>query len=117
MEDWFLNPDIPKKVDEFWNGEPRNLQPTMEQFKDKIWKWNQEEFGNIFWRKKRCEARLKGVQRLAASSKGSSLDKLERKLLAELENILLQEEIYWKQQARMLWLKDGEQNTKFSLMG
>lgn len=33
--------------------------------------------------------------------------------MTEMDNILLQEEVYWKQQARMLWLKDGERNTKF----
>lgn len=85
----------------------------MECFKHKIWRWNQEEFGNIFWRKKRCKARLAGVKRMAASSKRNSLDKLEKKSLIELEEILRQEKVYWKQQTLIQWLKDGERNTKF----
>lgn len=48
LEAWFLNPDFPKKVKELWNREPGNLQQTMEQFRDRICKWNQEEFENIF---------------------------------------------------------------------
>lgn len=50
---------------------------------------------------------------MAAADRRKSLDKLEEKLMTEMDNILLQEEVYWKQQARMLWLKDGERNTKF----
>lgn len=36
------------EVKELWNREPGNLQQTMEQFRDRICKWNQEEFENIF---------------------------------------------------------------------
>lgn len=68
----------------------------MEYFKEHIWQWNNETFGNIFWRKKRCKARLMGVQNKLLGGHQRSLLKLETKLMAELNEILTQEEIYWK---------------------
>lgn len=31
----------------------------------------------------------------------------------KLNELLLQEEMYWKQRAKHLWLKDGDANTRF----
>ncbi|KAH9310079.1 hypothetical protein KI387_037990, partial [Taxus chinensis] len=38
---------------------------------------------------------------------------LEKSLLSELGDLLLKEESYWHQKSREIWLKDGDQNTKF----
>lgn len=37
----------------------------------------------------------------------------EQVLLEKLEGIHKQEEIYWRQQSRLLWQKEGDENTKF----
>lgn len=42
-----------------------------------------------------------------------SLFKLEKRLDRELQDILNQEELYWRQQARSKWNMHGERNTKF----
>lgn len=34
-------------------------------------------------------------------------------MIAEYNEILQQEEPYWKQKSRVQWLKEGEQNTRF----
>lgn len=36
-----------------------------------------------------------------------------KNLELELSRLLAQEEIYWKQLSKQLWLKEGDQNTKY----
>lgn len=113
LEVWFRHPDFGRNVEEFWKPKPHNLSETMAHFKKYIWQWNKEHFGNIFWRKRRCQARIIGVQKILESKFSPSLTKLEIQLLQELTEILTQEELYWRQQARIQWLTHGERNTRY----
>ncbi|KAH9308488.1 hypothetical protein KI387_036399, partial [Taxus chinensis] len=38
---------------------------------------------------------------------------LEKNLLADYHTVAAQEETFWRQKSRALWLKDGDQNTKY----
>lgn len=75
--------------------------------------WNRNVFGNIFAEKKILLKRLKGVHRVLALRRQPNLFKLEFNLRQKLENILIQEEMYWFQMAREDSIVSGEQNTKF----
>lgn len=55
--------------------------------------WNIVEFDNIFQRKRKCQGRLIGIQKKLAIRRSRSLEKLEIKLMAELEIILERKEI------------------------
>lgn len=101
LDVWFHPPEFGSKVEEFWKGGPYNLHDNIEAFKEQIWHWNNEVFGNIFWRKNKCKARLLSIQRALMVRHRNSLCKLERKLERELREILIQEEMYWRQQARV----------------
>lgn len=66
-----------------------------------------QTFGNIFHMKKRVLSQLEGVQWSLASTCLTSLLKLEQRLKCELEVILFQEELLWKQKYRVEWIKEG----------
>lgn len=85
----------------------------MDHFRREVQHWNQFTFGNIFERKRRCRARLAGVQRVRAIRDSRYLTALEGELLTEYNQILVQEELFWQQKSLISWLQAGEQNTRF----
>ena len=51
---------------------------------------------------------------MAKQSSGHAMDGRQiRKLENQISNMLMDEEIYWKQRSRAEWLKEGDRNTKF----
>lgn len=70
-------------------------------------------FGNIFYRKAWCIARLEGIQRGLCVKSSAILEELEGKVIDELNELLIREHIYWKQKAGIRWIQGGEQNTKY----
>ena len=78
-----------------------------------VLEWNRHVFGNIFWRKKRLLARLGGIQRALEDYYSHGLIDLEKQLIAELEEVLSQEEIIWLQKSRQDWLCLGDRNTTY----
>ncbi|XP_019163505.1 PREDICTED: uncharacterized protein LOC109159849 [Ipomoea nil] len=75
--------------------------------------WNKKVFGNIFNRKKRLEARIRGIQLANNYATSCVLQSLERELADELNMVLDQEEALWFQKSRMDWIRDGDRNTRF----
>ena len=56
-------------------------------------------FGNIFQRKRRVLARLGGIQKALETHSTRNLRALDLELKEELECILLQEEVFWRQKS------------------
>lgn len=75
--------------------------------------WNREVFGNIFRRKNRLEARIRGIQNSPSYNSSRGLQKLESKLCRDLDLVLCEEEILWFQKSRRQWVEDGDRNTTF----
>ena len=58
-------------------------------------------FGNLFAKKRRVLARLKGTQKAIAENPNDFLLNLENKLLSKYSLILMQEEEYWALKSRL----------------
>jgi hypothetical protein len=70
-------------------------------------------FGNVDSLKKACLEELCALDRLEEERGLDSEEKLRQSLIvSDLEKIVLQEEISWRQKSRVLWLK-GDKCTKF----
>ncbi|XP_029152412.1 uncharacterized protein [Arachis hypogaea] len=109
---WITHPDFGNVVDTSWNVK-NSWDEGILDFKNKIKEWNSSVFGNIFKRKHRILRRLQGIATSLGYSQDSFLEKLQKDLWLECENILIQEEILWFQKARCKWIKFGDRNTKF----
>ena len=75
--------------------------------------WIKEIFGNIFQRKARIEARLKGIQKALANNPSRFLIRLDKQLSEEYWEVNQQEEEFWSVKSRYNWLIQGDRNTAF----
>lgn len=89
------------------------FQHRLKYLTSNIIDWNKNHFGNLFWKKHRLLARLRGI-RLALSCKPSTfLYSLENQLIQDYNHTLHQEFLFWQLKSRITWLNYGDANTKF----
>ncbi|KAF1869450.1 hypothetical protein Lal_00022895, partial [Lupinus albus] len=110
---WTTHKDYLGFVQEAWNHGVRDVVGGLTRVKDELIFFNKTIFGNIFRRKRRVEARLRGIQRTLEEIGDSDLIKLEAQLRREYYHIMIQEELLWFQKSREHWVKFGDKNTKF----
>ena len=96
-----------------WDVGDHNVPRSLKEVQDHSQIFNHDIFGNIFRRKRRLEARIKGVQRCLEYRDSYDLVELEKSLQAEYNLVLAQEEMLWFQKSREKWVKFGDQNTSF----
>jgi len=75
--------------------------------------WNRDHFGNLFHRKRRIYARLKGVQTALGNNLNNFLIDLEKSLLVELSSVANLEAEFWSMKSRISWVFEGDRNTTF----
>lgn len=118
---WLRNEGLVEKLEEWWRksdqrgrNKMHTFQLKLKEMKDKLKKWNKEEFGNILEEKKRLEQRMEELQQKdILEGIQEERTKEEGIILNQLEERRKQEEILWRQKSRVQWLREGEKNTKF----
>ena len=119
---WLTDPTFPTLVDECWKASeqipsassslsrfPRRLDALTEN----IQSWNKNHFGNLFHRKTRLLARLRGIQVALASNPSPFLYSLEHHLTQKNNTTLHQEYLFWRLKSRIMWLNYGDANIKY----
>jgi len=90
------------------------LHKRLKHIKLKLKEWNKNDFGNIFVEKKAVEIKIQELNQ-ALIIDGFEKVKSDQADIhhQEWENLSKQEEIFWRQESRVQWLKEGECNTRF----
>ncbi|KAL4361184.1 hypothetical protein GQ457_04G025550 [Hibiscus cannabinus] len=70
-------------------------------------------FSYLGTKKRMLMARLRGIQRTLCHRPSRFLSSLETEFLVELEHLLDQEEILWRQKSRSDWISQGDRNTSY----
>lgn len=109
---WTTHKDFNRCVWQAWNSE-KELDENITATAASLSSWNIHVFGNVFYRKKRLLARIKGIQRSLMQHARHDLLRLDRKLRKELEDTLHQEELIWFQRSKEDWIKSGDRNTRY----
>ncbi|KAK8628178.1 hypothetical protein V6N13_063889 [Hibiscus sabdariffa] len=90
-----------------------SMSDTIRNFNAAADTWNKTVFGYLATKKRTVMARLRGIQRYLSTRASRFLYALEVDLLIELEHLLDQEEMLWKQKSRSDWISQGDHNTSY----
>ena len=90
---WLSHPTFPGVVKEAW-ANPPSLHQAMSNFTIKANIWNKNQFGNLFQRKRRIPAMLKGIQESLSLRPNNFLVDLEGKLRLEYSKVAKHEKEY-----------------------
>lgn len=90
-----------------------SLSDSLHLLSDRLKRWNNNVFGNIFHRKRELLARLADIEKALAMKHNNYLVGLKRKLTDEYIMVLDYGETFWKQKSRCRWILQGDRNTSF----
>ncbi|KAL8092290.1 hypothetical protein AgCh_034546 [Apium graveolens] len=107
---WLQEPGFHKETTNFWLARPpSHILPNLLSVSSFMARW-----GRNFFHKFRDKVKK---QRELLTKLGNRIDSGGVKMYFEekekLNELLLHEEIYWKQRAKVFWLAEGDANTKF----
>ncbi len=90
------------------------LVQKLKALKSDIQRWNREDFGDINHKKDELMGSIQELDRVEDFRPLSAEERsLKTQAKSEVEKLLLLEEISWRQKSRVLWLQEGDKNTRF----
>jgi hypothetical protein len=112
---WQTHVDYDKLVADNWlrGSGQRGLHGVVDalgQLQTKLTSWGAEEFGSLTRTVRKLRAKL---ERLRSMSLGRGPSDEERAIVKKLKNTLHQEEIWFRQRSRVMWLREGDRNTSY----
>lgn len=111
---WLDQPDFKDLSNHIWREYlEASLDVKLGILKSEACVWNKTSFGNIFQRKNRVLARIRGIHNALADGHNPFLLNLLHSLGLEFSNLLALEEMFWKSKSRNDWVKLGDSNTSF----
>ncbi|XP_031122605.1 uncharacterized protein LOC116025505 [Ipomoea triloba] len=115
---WISHPGFQELVSTNWiqpadGGGMRALSYKLKRLKQALCIWNKEVFGNIFDKVKSLERSVTEAEQQFDDNPNETNREILSKEQALLQQALKQEECFWKQKARIKWLREGDANTKF----
>ncbi|RVW17847.1 hypothetical protein CK203_078615 [Vitis vinifera] len=117
---WLQHPSFKECFRSWWRGfqgngwEGHKFMRKLQFVKAKLKEWNKLSFGELNERKKSILNEIANFDAIEQEEVFTSEHLVQRALRKkELEELILREEIHWRQKVRVKWVKEGDCNLKF----
>ncbi|KAL0355668.1 UNVERIFIED_CONTAM: LINE-1 retrotransposable element O protein [Sesamum radiatum] len=112
---WLQSEDCPHVVETSWQSiRSGNVQKTfidkLNSSRAALSSWGRNSFKE---RRHRIEVLEKILTKIRSRPLTGEVKNKEDKVRRELEGLLLEDEVYWRQRGKIQWLKGGDKNTSF----
>ena len=117
---WLTVEGFVDRVKHWWDGYSFAGSPSfilaqkLKALKADLKKWNREEFGDLVFKKKNLLTKLMGLDAREELVGLSNEDQIRRlQIKGDIDQLASLEEISWRQKSRALYVKEGNNNTRF----
>ncbi|RVW64166.1 Transposon TX1 uncharacterized 149 kDa protein [Vitis vinifera] len=117
---WLQHTNFKENFRDWWSGfqgigwEGHKFMRRLQYVKAKLKEWNKSSFGELKEKKKSILndlANFDAIEQEGGLNPDLISQRVSRK--GELEELILREEIHWRQKAKVKWVKEGDCNSKF----
>uniref|UniRef100_A0A8R7V269 Reverse transcriptase domain-containing protein n=1 Tax=Triticum urartu TaxID=4572 RepID=A0A8R7V269_TRIUA len=112
---WEREESLQSTIEESWNSSRpatslQDIQEKLRIMQQRLGKWSSEKIGSITQQTSKLRNQLRTLMHRPACAAN---DTEIRKVTKELDELLLREEILWRQRSRATYLREGDRNTEW----